>query len=133
MERLTAKHFKEGDGYYLRCSESCQASCCEGCDIDGQDVDRLGEIEDILGADYDLDRLQKLITADRAGKIAILKYAPGQFVYRAMIKPDKKSAQIVIEKCKDEFDSLMLARTADVFESLEMAARTLCEIMGQVD
>ena len=93
-------------------------------------LEELERLRGVLGDDYDLDRLQKLIEADKAGKIAILKYAPGQFVYRAMIKPDKKSAQIVIEKCKDEYDSLMLARTADVFESLETAARTLCEVMG---
>lgn len=72
MERLTAKHFKKGDGYYLRCSELCQASCCEGCDIDGQDVDRLGEIEDILGDDYDLDRLRELVEADKDGRCIVL-------------------------------------------------------------
>lgn len=130
MKRLTAKHCKEGYGYYLRCSETCQATCCEGCDIDGQEIDRLGQIEDILGDNYDLDRLQQLIAADKAGKIAILKYAPGQIVYRTMINPDKKTGHIIIEKCKDEHDSLMLARAADVFESLEGAASSLINLMS---
>lgn len=93
-------------------------------------LEELERFRGVLGDDYNLDRLQQLIAADKAGKIAILKYAPGQIVYRTMISPDKKSAQIIIEKCKDEYDSLMLARTADVFESLEGAASSLINLMS---
>lgn len=34
--------------------------------------DRLGTIEDILGDDYDLDRLRELVEADRAGRCVVL-------------------------------------------------------------
>lgn len=35
-------------------------------------IDRLADIEDILGDDYDLDRLRELVEADREGRIKIL-------------------------------------------------------------
>lgn len=131
MVRLTNKDYEPGDGYSIRCSEQCnQYICSADCQRYTAILYRLGQIEDILGDNYDLDRLQQLATADKAGKIAILKYAPGKIVYRTMITPDKKSGQIIIEKCKDEYDSLMLARTADVFESLEGAASSLINLMS---
>ena len=67
--------------------------------------------------------------ADSAGKIAILKYAPGQLVYRAYVKPDRSSAQIVIEKCKSVDDSLVLEKSKDVYESLEEAVAALDKVM----
>lgn len=62
MERLTEKHYN-GDGYYMKCSETCPSDCSEICDCEELDriVDRLGAIEDILGDDYDLDRLSVLV------------------------------------------------------------------------
>lgn len=44
-------------------------------------VERLAQIEDVLGNTYDLDRLRELITADSAGKIMILPVKPGEYVY----------------------------------------------------
>lgn len=44
-------------------------------------VSRLQEIEDILGDDYDLDRLRELVEADNAGKIMILPVKPGEYIY----------------------------------------------------
>ena len=35
---------------------------------------RLKEIEDILGDDYDLERLEELVEADRAGRCVILPW-----------------------------------------------------------
>lgn len=163
MERLTAKHYGEGRSYFMKCSKGCGANFIAGiCEMDCKEldeiVDRLGQIEDILGDDYDLarlevmmnqcmsmreevserfkitggvslDRLRELIMADSAGKIAILKYAPGQLVYRAYVKPDRSSAQIVIEKCKSVDDSLVLERTKDVYESMEEAVTALDKVM----
>lgn len=62
MERLTKAKLK-GGGSYMRCSETCPYDCSEICDCEEFDrlVDRLGEIEDILGDDYDLDRLSVLV------------------------------------------------------------------------
>ena len=38
--------------------------------------ERLLDIENILGDDYDLDRLRELAQADRAGRCVVLPYKP---------------------------------------------------------
>lgn len=89
MNRLTEKHYKSSDGYYMKCRETCHketCGCCEGLD---NIVDRLGQIEDILGDTYDLDRLRELVEADKAGQVAILPCVPGSTVY-----------QITVSRCK---------------------------------
>lgn len=63
MERLTEKHYKSEDGYYIRCSERCDKDICDcECENFSNIVDRLGQIEDILGDTYDLDRLEVMMT-----------------------------------------------------------------------
>lgn len=42
---------------------------------------RLADIEDILGDDYDLDRLKELVEADREGKVILRKTKEGSKVY----------------------------------------------------
>lgn len=42
---------------------------------------RLSAIEDILGDDYDLDRLKDLVQADREGKVILRKTKEGSKVY----------------------------------------------------
>lgn len=44
-------------------------------------TNRLAAIEDILGDDYDLDRLRELVQADREGKCAALPCKIGSLVY----------------------------------------------------
>ena len=75
MERLTERHYKKSTGYYMKCSEYCEReeTMCLECDRSDEIVDRLGAIEDILGDDYDLDLVQKLIQAYREGRYIILK------------------------------------------------------------
>ena len=65
MERLTEKHVKKNGGYYMKCSEYCEReeTMCFECERSDEIVDRLGVIEDILGDDYDLDRLRELLEA----------------------------------------------------------------------
>lgn len=67
MERLTDKHFNKSLGYYIKCSGNCSKEdfSCEDCEEFDALVDRLGTIEDILGDDYDLDRLRELVEADQ--------------------------------------------------------------------
>lgn len=74
MKRLTEHHFKKQDGFYMTCSEHCSKEdfSCEDCGELDKLVDRLGTIEDILGDDYDLDRLRELIEADRDGRCVVL-------------------------------------------------------------
>ena len=78
MERLTKLQIKRTDKYYMKCSETCPDDCEEICDCEEFDgfVNRLGSIEDILGADYDLNRLRELVEADRAGRCVVLPVLP---------------------------------------------------------
>lgn len=71
MKRLTKK--KLGSSYPLKNDASAKIGLFT--DYDGfyaffEAVNRLGEIEDILGDDYDLSRLRDLVQADRDGRCA---------------------------------------------------------------
>ena len=73
MERLTRK--KLGSSYPLKNTASAKIGLFT--DYDGfyaffEAVNRLGEIEDILGYDYDLSRLRDLVQADRDGRCVVL-------------------------------------------------------------
>ena len=73
MKRLTKK--KLGSSYPLKNDASAKIGLFT--DYDGfyaffEAVNRLGEIEDILGDDYDLDRLRELVQADRDGRCVVL-------------------------------------------------------------
>lgn len=46
-----------------------------------ESVERLAAIEDILGDDYDLDRLRELVEADRDGRCVVLPFRPPKTVY----------------------------------------------------
>lgn len=47
MERLTERHYKKSDGYYIQCSEHCNSDICDcSCEKFEQIVDRLGAYED---------------------------------------------------------------------------------------
>lgn len=83
MKRLTEHHFKQEDGFYMKCSEHCckEDFSCEDCMEFDKIVDRLGAIEDILGDDYDLDRLRELVEADRDGRCVVLPCKAGDFAY----------------------------------------------------
>lgn len=63
VKRLTEKHVKKSDGHYMKCSEHCQNDTlqCGECDELDRFVDRLGSIEDILGDNYDLDRVKEAV------------------------------------------------------------------------
>ena len=47
-------------------------------------IDRLADIEDILGDSYDLDRLRELVEADRDGRCVVLPCKVGDIVYTNM-------------------------------------------------
>lgn len=71
MERLTKKHYKDENGYYISCSENCDRGDCNSCLRFSNIVDTLGQIEDILGDEYDLDRLKELVQADREERCVV--------------------------------------------------------------
>lgn len=90
MERLTydfciaGKHCWQVKGAdNLECSEVCKSrddEGCNGCPI-ADAFDRLAAIENILGDDYDLDRLKDLVEADREGRCAVTPCKQGDIVY----------------------------------------------------
>lgn len=82
MERLTEKHYRNSDGYYMKCSEGCHLFSCEECERFGEEVDRLGQIEDILGDTYDLDRLRELVEAEKAGRCVVTPCKVGDKIYK---------------------------------------------------
>ena len=67
MERLTYKidGLEEASLSCEKCGKSAISECWSQENCTQAAVDRLAEIEDILGDDYDLDRLRELVEADR--------------------------------------------------------------------
>ena len=45
-------------------------------------IERLAAIEDILGDDYDLDRLRELVEADRDGRCVVLPCKKGAILHK---------------------------------------------------
>ena len=70
MKRLTERD-TNGTAMAACCGENCKHNfCCESggfaeCRDMDDIIDRLAAIEDILGDEYDLDRLRELVEADR--------------------------------------------------------------------
>lgn len=64
------------------CSEVRYGSFCEDGTCSQRRVwERLKSIEDILGGDYNLDRLRELVQADREGRCVVTELAPGDEVW----------------------------------------------------
>ena len=82
MERLTF------DGEFCdisMCREELGGPFCEEGYCSQRRVwERLKSIEDILGDDYDLDRIQELAQADREGRCVVLPCKVGDTVYRVV-------------------------------------------------
>ena len=81
MERLTYDFCIGGNHCWqvkgadnLECREVCERQGDDGCKTCpiAKAFDRLAAIEDILGDEYDLDRLRELAQADREGRCIIL-------------------------------------------------------------
>ena len=74
MKRLTA-YYGDCEEAYLSC-ERCGKTGIHECwtqeDCTQTAVDRLAVIEDILGDEYDLDRLREFVQADREGRCVVL-------------------------------------------------------------
>lgn len=76
MERLTEKERAWQEDLYW----------CDYLNPSAQAIDdvysRLADIEDILGDNYDLDRLRELVEADGEGRIAILSEPMKPMIYK---------------------------------------------------
>lgn len=79
MERLT----KEGKFCdVIECELTPGGSFCErGTCTERRLWERLSSIEDILGDDYDLDRLRELVEADRDGRCVVLPISTPSMAY----------------------------------------------------
>ena len=84
VERLT-KRIDEDTEPYISC-EVCKKEPMSECwsqeNCTQTAVDRLSSIEDILGDDYDLDRLRELVEADREGRCVMLPCKVGDTVFQ---------------------------------------------------
>lgn len=104
MERLTRK--KLGSSYPLKNNASAKIGLFT--DYDGfyaffEAVNRLGEIEDILGDDYDLDRLRELVEADKEGRCVVLPVRTGDNIYFTFLgKIIKKQVFSVVTFCNSQ-------------------------------
>ena len=98
MKRLTKRWGKEPypnlAGRVVCEDKECDsAKSCNDC-VHGRIAQRLAAIEDILGDEYDLDRLRELAEADREGRCVVLPCKVGDVVYEIRytaenIKPRK--------------------------------------------
>lgn len=103
VERLTEMHFKKADGFYMKCSGHCckEDFSCEDCGEFEKLVDRLGQIEDILGDIYDLDRLRELVEADKSGRCTIISTPERIMFYENLehdIDPDRLRELVEADK-----------------------------------
>lgn len=73
MERLTF------EGMFCDIAR-CTGDECAGACSQKETWERLKSIEDILGVDYDLDRLHELMEADRDGRCVVLPCKPGDTI-----------------------------------------------------
>lgn len=75
-------------------------------------MSRLASIEDILGDEYDLDRLRELVEADREQRCFVFMFGFGSTVYRTWIHPSG-SPTFITENKMDTLNDLLNAETWD--------------------
>lgn len=88
-------------------------------------IDRLAAIEDILGGEYDLDRLRELVEADRDGRCVVFKFGMGSTVYRTWVRPDGR-CPFVSEQLIDTVEDLVHAeKWSNAYATREAAEQAL--------
>ena len=137
MERLTydfcfnGSHSNQVKGAdNLVCSEVCEREgSCKECPI-ARAFDRLAAIEDILGDDYDLDRLRELIQADREGRCLVLACMPGESVFVVVSVPESGIYAVVETKPQGLHEILTFTRSLGktVFRAREEAEAALAKM-----
>ena len=76
-------------------------------------IDRLAAIEDILGGEYDLDRLRELAQADREGRCVVLPCKIGDPMWRLYDDCDLTGDCYTKQKCKGcEYRNLFIEEQA---------------------
>lgn len=109
------------DGNFCDISMCTGFNCSRPCD-QRKLWERLKAIEDILGDDYDLDRLRELVEADRDGRCVVLPLKEGNPVWKIILDLLKNTGYITDGRFKL---SDMLCWGKSVFPSPEEAADAL--------
>lgn len=89
---------------------------------------RLTAIEDILGDEYDLDRLRELVQADKEGRCVVLKFAPGSKVYRVWFNPSNGKLFVTEHIMKSKEMRLEAELWNDAYKTKEEAEKALREM-----
>lgn len=80
MKRMTYRN-PDGDAV-MNCARCLGYECfCDSEDCKRESTYRLAMIEDILGDEYDLDRLRELVQADKEGRCVVIPFKPPAWVY----------------------------------------------------
>ena len=82
---------------------------------------RLNTILNILGDDYDLDRLHELVKADRDKRCVIFKFGLGSTVYRVWVRPDGSHPFVSAENMSTVNDLVNAESWTDSYASREAA------------
>ena len=93
----------------------------------GEAVDRLAAIEEVLGDEYDLDRLRDLVEADKAGRCVVLPCKPGDTVYMLSKSFDDFFGERCIVICSQFRLSLISKIGKTVFLTREEAEAALAK------
>ncbi|OUN23569.1 hypothetical protein B5G34_00255 [Flavonifractor sp. An82] len=100
MERLTYRH-KDQNGNPTDCiSQQINLKYIPRKDWLEKIAIRLADIEDILGEDYDLDRLRELVEADRDGRCVVSPCKVGSPVWRVYDDCEFPGDCYTKQKCK---------------------------------
>ena len=89
---------------------------------------RLTAIEDILGDEYDLDRLRELVQSDKEGRCVVLKFAPGSKVYRVWFNPSNGKLFVTEHIMKSKEMCLEAELWNDAYKTKEEAEKALREM-----
>ena len=107
MERLTYDFCISGNHCWqvkgadnLECREVCERQGDDGCKTCpiAKAFDRLAAIEDILGDEYELDKLMELVQAKRKGRCIVLPCKKGDTVWRIV---HDAAPHITKDRCTD--------------------------------
>lgn len=123
MNRLTDKRFKREGFISLPRNQYKSIVMNEKPNVK-QIYDRLLEIEDILGDEYDIDRLRELVKADRERRCVVFRFGIGSIVYRTWVKPDGSCpfvSKCVMETVKDLEESETWSNAYETEQAAEKA------------
>ena len=107
MERLTYDFALGGNHCWqvkgadnLECREVCERQGDDGCKTCpiAKAFDHLAAIEDILGNEYDLDRLREMVQAKREGRCVVLPCKKGDTVWRIV---HDATPHVTKDRCTD--------------------------------